>query len=78
MEDILITIAFMAKELNRKPDTVKRQLQTAGEKPVEYHGPTGMYFRSAMEEIGIVPPRGRPKINLEPIKLAPNPTKTKK
>jgi len=57
----LITIAFMANELNRKPDTVKRQLQAKGIKPTEYYGPTGMYLRSDLEEIRTVPHVGRPK-----------------
>jgi hypothetical protein len=73
----LITIKFMSKELKREPDTVKRQLQAKGIKPVEYHGPTGMYEHSAMEEIRIVPPVGRPK-KAAPVKPAKPKKKEKK
>jgi len=73
----LIPISFMAEELNREPDTVKRQLQAKGIKPVEYFGPTGMYERSAMEEIRIVPRVGRPRKTTEANTLKPK-TKNKK
>jgi len=76
MEEMLITIAYMAKELDRKPDTVKRQLQAKGIKPAEYAGPTGMYRRSAMEAIRNVPSRGRPKA--KPPEPEKPPSKTKK
>jgi len=69
----LIPISYMAEELNREPDTVKRQLQAKGIKPVEYFGPTGMYERSALEEIRIVPRVGRPRKSSEA-----NTEKTKK
>jgi IS30 family transposase len=78
MANNLITIALIAKELNRQPDTVKRQLQSKGIKPVEYHGPTGMYNISVIEEIRIVPPVGRPKKDTKPESKAKPTKKTKK
>ena len=73
MGEGLITIAFMANELERKPDTVKRQLQAKGIKPSEYAGPTGMYPRSALEAIRYVAPVGRPpKTKTEPDKKVEN------
>ena len=61
MADDLITIAKMAEELSRKPNTIKKQLRAKGIKPTEYYGPTGMYLRSDLEEIRTVPHVGRPK-----------------
>jgi hypothetical protein len=61
MAEELITIGKMAKELSRKPNTIKKQLRAKGIKPTEYYGPTGMYQKSALEEIRTVPHVGRPK-----------------
>jgi len=78
MANNLITIALIAKELDRLPDTVKRQLQAKGIKPVEYHGPTGMYERSVIEEIRTVPSVGRPKKTAPEEPKTSKPKKTKK
>ena len=56
-----LTIAEMANELKRQPDTVKRQLQRKGIKPASYAGPTALYDASALEAIRNVPGKGRPK-----------------
>lgn len=80
MEQDLVPISYIAAELNREPDTVKKQLQTKGIKPVEYFGPTGMYNRSVIEDIRIIPPVGRPKKTTETSAEKPKakPKKTKK
>jgi IS30 family transposase len=56
-----LTIAEMAIELNRKTDTVKRQLQRKGIRPTAYAGPTALYEHSALDAIRNVPGKGRPK-----------------
>jgi len=76
--DDLITVAFMVEELNRQPSTIKKQLRAIGEKPVAYHGPTGMYARAALEKIRTVPSVGRPRKKAEPIKTSKPKTKKKK
>jgi IS30 family transposase len=50
----------LGKRLGRLPDTVKKQLKAAGEKPIGYIGPTAIYAYSAEDKIRIPPPRGRP------------------
>jgi hypothetical protein len=55
-----LTVAEMVKILERQPSTIKKQLKAAGEKPIEYAGPTAIYDKSALEAIRNVPGRGRP------------------
>jgi hypothetical protein len=72
-----MTIAEMAAELKREPDTVKRQLQRKGIKPTGYAGPTGLYDPSALEAIRNVPGKGRPKKQPEPETTKPAKTPKK-
>jgi len=55
-----LTVAEMAKELNRASDTIKRQLQRKGIKAQSYAGPTALYPKSALEAIRVVNSVGRP------------------
>jgi IS30 family transposase len=55
-----LSAAELGKRLGRLPDTVKKQLKSAGEKPIGYIGPVAIYEYSAEEKIRIPPHRGRP------------------
>jgi IS30 family transposase len=55
-----LSAAELGRRLGRLPDTVKKQLKAAGEKPIGYIGPTAIYAYSAEDKIRTPPPRGRP------------------
>ena len=73
------TASELGKRLGRLPDTVKKQLKAAGEKPIGYIGPTAVYAYSSENKIRNVPGKGRPpKAKAEPAQAAAKPKMTKK
>jgi IS30 family transposase len=55
-----LSVTELGRRLGRLPDTVKKQLKAAGEKPIGYIGPVAIYAYAAEEKIRTPPPRGRP------------------
>jgi len=60
-----LTIREMAEKLGLSQPATKMRLRIANIKPIEYAGPTAIYAKSALEEIRVVPGKGRPKKSKE-------------
>jgi IS30 family transposase len=56
-----LTVQKIAQQLSLETDTVKRRIQRAGIKPVDYVGPTAIYAPEVVDQIRDTRPRGRPR-----------------